>query len=84
MKTSSSDLQVELAVTSERGMLKRLDDGHIRVLQVGVLADKRDCHLIEQAFLPKRELSERTTNQVIVLTGSSIPSSGSPNLDPYR
>lgn len=58
IETTGTNLEIELAVTSEGGMFKGLDDGHIRVLQVGILADESDCHLIEQPFLSRTELSE--------------------------
>ena len=41
----------QFAVDAESGMLERLRDGHVGVLEIGVLAHERDAHGVEQALL---------------------------------
>ncbi len=50
-KAGFTHVDSQLAVDAESGMLERLRDGHVGVLEVGVLAYERDAHGIEQALL---------------------------------
>lgn len=44
--------EIELVLTPHGSVLERLDDGHVRVLQSGILAYQNDIDGIEPSFLP--------------------------------
>lgn len=47
--------QVQLAATAHSGVLKRLDNGKVGVVQVGVLSNEGDSNGVEKAVLAKGE-----------------------------
>lgn len=42
--------ELELATALHRSVLESLDDGHVRVLKGGVLANEHDLNRVEKAF----------------------------------
>lgn len=47
-----SYLQDEPAVTPKCGVLERFGDRHVRVVQIGVLPNEHDRHVVDDPFLP--------------------------------
>lgn len=69
--------QDQLPVTPECGMLERLGNRHIRVLQGGVFSDQDDGYRIEQTFLALRFpsiVAQTILNLKYLRLGQELPS----------
>ena len=61
-----SYLQDEPAVTPKCGVLERFGDRHVRVVQVGVLPNEHDRHVVDDPFLPNHGVTIGRPIQLLV------------------